>query len=70
MALEIEELKKRWLKSAPPLPPWDKPYGGRKERRPEDVEKLAKLAKETFESWFEVKGNKLVFKKMFLDCAP
>ena len=70
MALEIEELKKRWLKSAPPLPPWDKPYSGRKERRPEDVEKLAKLAREAFESWFEVKGNKLVFKKMFLDRAP
>ncbi len=69
MAFKLEELKERWLRKAPPLPPWEKPYSGRKERRPQDVVKLAILARMNFEEWFEVNGNKLIFKKMFQEIA-
>ncbi len=69
MAIKLEELKERWLRKAPPLPPWEKPYSGRKERRPQDVIKLATLARMNFEEWFEVKENKLIFKKMFRESA-
>jgi len=69
MALELEELKRRWLKSAPPLPPWNKPYSGKRERERKDVEKLALLARLNFKSWFEVTENGLIFRKMFEECS-
>ncbi len=61
MALTLEELKKRWVREPLPLLE-ERPYSGRKERREEDVAKLAELARLLFERRFERRGRKLVMK--------
>ena len=61
MAITLEELKRRWIRKPLPLIE-ERPYSGRKERREEDVLKLAKLAREAFQIKFEIRDNVLKMK--------
>ncbi len=64
MNLTLEELKKRWVREPLPLLE-ERPYSGRKERREEDVAKLAELARLLFEKRFEVNEKGKIRRRFF-----